>query len=181
MTYTTTQTKKTTILGLLIILVLSPIAILLYFYKPDSVESLTLAIQVPSFIVSTLNGTTFSLNDKGKKHVLIFFTAECSSCRAELSNLDFLQSQFKSRIDFFAISLSSSAVTKSLVTSEKYSFPVFQAVRNSLLDSMNIGAPTMFFVDEQRFLRHRYTGDRTLEKDKRLIQEFIDEAFIQKK
>ena len=180
MSYTSTE-SKIIILGLLIVLVSSPIALLWYFYKPDSIESFPLSMRVPSFIVSTVNGTTFSLSSSGKKQVLILFTAECSSCRAELANLNCLYAHFKSQIDFFALSLSNSDITKLLLTSEKYSFPVFQAERNASIDSMIINPPTMLFVDEQRILRHRYSGDRTLEKDKRLIQEFSNELFIQKK
>ena len=180
MAFTSTE-RKIIILGLLIILVMSPIALIWYFHKSDSFESPSLSMQVPSIIVSTVNGTIFSLTSSGKKQILIFFTAECSSCRAELANLNFLYARFKSQIDFFALSLSNSDITKSLLTSEKYSFPVFQVARSASVDSLKISPPTMFFIDEHRILRHRYSGDRTLEKDKRLMQEFSNEIFIQKK
>lgn len=180
MTLLTIQ-RKILVLGLLITLVSSPIVLIWYFENHNSDEPQLIGMRVPSFIVSTLSGTTFSFDSRGKKHIFVFFTAECSECRNELSNLDLLYGQFKSQIDFFAISLSNSKETKLLLSSEKYSFPVFQGERNALVDSMKIiGTPTIFFADEQQILRRRYVGDRPIGKDRKLLQEFSNESFIHK-
>jgi peroxiredoxin len=176
----TTQ-NKLMILGLLVILVSSPIALSWFFYKQSPTDSFPLGTQLPSLTVSTLNGTRFSLNYQGKKHILIFFTSECLSCRSELSNLDLLYTQFKSQVEFFAISLSKKEKTKILFSSEKYSFPFFLWKRTALKDSMKIvDIPTIFFIDEQRIIRHVYVGDRTLKEDKTLIRKFCKESFKQK-
>jgi peroxiredoxin len=177
---TTTQ-YKIMILVLLIVLVSSPIVLSWHFYKQHSIESYLHGMQVPSIVVSTMNGTTFSLTYRGKKYVLVFFAAECSSCRGELSNLELLYKQFKPQIDIFAISLSKLEKTKTLISSKNYSFPVFQWKGMALKDSMKIvDVPTTLFVDEQRIIRHGYVGDRTIKDDKRLIQDFIEESFQQK-
>jgi peroxiredoxin len=174
-----TLQNKIMIMGLLVFLVSSPIILSWYFYKKDSIESLPIGTQVPSLIVSTMNGTTFSLNYRGKKHILVFFTAECLSCREELTNLDLLYSQFRPQIDIFAISLSKLERTKVLLLSRKFSFPVFHWKRTTIKDSMNIvNVPTMFFIDEHRIMRHVFVGDRTLKEDKTLIQNFCGESFI---
>ena len=170
------------ILGLLVVLVSSPIALTWYINKHSPNDSFPLGRQLPSLAVTTVNGTTFSFNYQGKKHIIIFFTAECSRCQDELSNLKILYAQYKSKIDFFAISLSKLEKTKMLLSSQNLPFPLFQWKRTALQDSMKIvDIPTMFFIDEQRIVRNEYIGDRTLKEDKTLIQNFCEESFIQTK
>ena len=176
----TTQ-NKIMILGLLLVLVSSPMALTWYINKHSHHDSFPLGMQLPSLIVSTVNGITFSFNYQGKKHIVIFFTAECSSCQDELSNLKILYTQYKSKIDFFAISLSRLEITKMFLSSQNFPFPVFQWKRTALQDSMKIvDVPTMFFLDEQRIVRNEYMGNRTLKEDKALIQKFCEESVIQK-
>jgi peroxiredoxin len=171
--------KKIAALSLLIVLVSSPIILIWYSKKYNLEEPSLIGMRIPSITVSTLSEARFSFDYRGKKHIILFFSIECPKCRNELSNFDSLYSQFKSRIDFFAISLSNLEETKMLVSLEKFLFPIFQGESDTLLDTLKInGTPVIFFVDEQQILRHRYLGDRSLKKDKQLLQEFIDEIYI---
>jgi hypothetical protein len=98
-----------------------------------------------------------------------------------LSNLGLLYAQFKPQIDIFAISLSKREKTILLFSSKMLPFPVFQGERTILEDSIKIvEVPTMLFIDEQRILRHYYVGERTIEEDRKFIQEFCNESFAQK-
>jgi thiol-disulfide isomerase/thioredoxin len=174
--------NKIMILGLLVVLILSPIALTWYINKQSSHDSFPLGMKVHSFVVSTLNGTTFPLNYHGKKQLLIFFTAECSSCRSELLNLELLYTQYNSQVEFFAISLSKKEITMMLLSSQSFPFPVFLLNRTTLQDSMKIvNVPTIVYIDDHRIIRHVFVGERTLKEDKTLIQNFCGESFIQKK
>lgn len=173
--------KKIVTSGLLIFIIISPLALIWYFQKQDDGKSPFLGMHVPSIVVSTLNGTVFLLNYRGKKQILIYFTVECSHCRNELINLDLLYVEFKPQIDIFAISLSKLEKTMLLLSSRIVSFPVFQKERTSLEDSIKVvDVPTMLFIDEQRILRHIYVGERTIEEDRKLLYEFSNENFTQK-
>ena len=170
------------ILGLLVVLVSSPIALTWYIHKHTSHNSFPIGMKAPSFVVSTINGTTFSLGYNGKKQIIIFFTAECSSCRDELSNLNKLYEQYKTKVNFFAISMSQLENTKILMSSQKIPFSVFLWTRTASQDSLKISdVPTLLFVDEQRIIRNEYIGNRALTEDKTLIQSFCEEPFTQKR
>ena len=174
--------NKIMILGLLVVLILSPIALTWYINKQSSHDSFPLGMKVPSFVVSTLNGTSFPLNFHGKKQLLIFFTAECSSCRSELLNLELLYTQFNSHVEFFAISLSKKEITKMLFSSQSFPFPVFLLNRTTLQDSLKIvDFPTIVYTDEHRIMRYVFIGERTLKEDKTLIQNFCEKSFMQTK
>ena len=147
----TTQ-NKIMILGLLLVLASSPLALTWYINKHSHNDSFPLGMQLPSLIVSTV-----------------------------LSNLKILYTQYKSKIDFFAISLSRLEITNMFLSSQNFPFPVFQWKRTALQDSMKIvDVPTMFFLDEQRIVRNEYMGNRTLKEDKTLIQNFCEESVLQK-
>jgi peroxiredoxin len=170
------------ILGLLVVLVTSPLALTWYIHHHSSHHSFPPGMMVPSFVVSTINGTIFSLTCQGKKHIIIFFSADCSSCRDELSNVKILYPPYKSKIDFFAISLSTLEKTKMLVSSQNFPFPVFLWKRTAGQNSMTIvDVPTMLFIDEQRIIRNEYVGARTLTEDKTLIHEFCEDSFMPKR
>jgi peroxiredoxin len=176
-----TTHNKILIGGLLLVLVSCPFVLSWFFYRHYSHNSFPLGMQLPSLSVSTLNGTACFLSYRGKKQLLIYFSAECSSCRGELTNLELLYKQFKPQVEFFAISLSKKEITRKLVSSENYSFPVFLSNHRAVKDSMKIvNIPSLLFVDEQRIIRHGYAGDRTLREDKMLIQNFCEETFISK-
>jgi peroxiredoxin len=176
-----TLQNKLLIVTLLGILIVSPLVLSWYLMKWSSHEPLPPGMRIPSLVVSTLNGTKFLLNYQGKKHILIFFSTECARCRNALSDLDGVYVQFKSRMEFIALSLSTLERTKQLFEMKKYSFPLFQWCRSVIKDSLNVTeVPAVVFVDEQRIVRHGYTGDKQIGEVRTLLQKFAGGSFSRK-
>jgi peroxiredoxin len=162
----------------LAVLISSPLLLVRIIQSRYGKEHPLIGTRVPSIIVSTRSGTTFSLTYRGNKYILIFFSVECPHCMNELSNFDLIYNQFKQKINVFAVSLSKPNKTKALLTSRTYPFPVFQAEESTYKDSIKIfDLPTILYIDEQQILRHYYIGDRNIAEERMLLTEFSNESF----
>lgn len=61
--------------------------------------------QVPSFVVSISDGTTFNSSQIGRKPVcIVFFNTSCSDCRKELPIVQQIYEEFSESIQFVCIS-----------------------------------------------------------------------------
>jgi peroxiredoxin len=163
------------------VLISSPLVLIRILQSHSDKEYPLVGMRVSTFVVSTISGTTFSLTYCDKKNVLIFFSVECFHCINELSNFELLYNQYKQTINILAISISKPNKTKAFLTSKTYPFPVFQAEESTSQDSMKIfNVPTILYIDEQKILRHYYTGERNIAEERILLRHFSNEGFTEK-
>jgi hypothetical protein len=159
-----------------------PLVLVWYTQEHDkNNHSILLGMRLPLLSLSTVSGTPFSFRYPGKKHILLFFTVECAHCLNEVSHYQFLYPTFKSEVHIIAVSLSNSMKTASFLSSNNTSFPTFLGQRIILDDSLQItDVPMLLYIDEQQIIRHTYSGERSLEEDRKLLSEFTQENSIKK-
>jgi hypothetical protein len=159
-----------------------PLMLVWYTQEHDkNNHSNLLGMRMPILSLSTVSGTPFSFRIPGKKQIILFFTVECAQCLNELSNYQLLYPTFKSEIHFIAVSLSNPVKTASYFSSVNSSFPIFLCQRKLLADSLQItDIPSLLFIDEQQRIIHFFSGDRLLEEDRKLLDEFIQDKSIKK-
>ena len=161
------------LLGLLVL----PISAVWFFQSKFTDTSPTPGTRIPSFILSTKDGSTVALDDFiGNRALVFFFTVECSHCRKEYSNLVSLHPHYAKDLRFFFVSLSEIAETRVFLGVDESTRPVFYY--NSRLSGNTVDisvVPALYLVDEGLILRNKYVGERSLERDRQIIEEFVND------
>lgn len=145
----------------LLFIILVPISIYLYVQHRWIVNSLPLGSQIPSVVVTTLNG-----EDKNtetlitKKTVLVFFSTTCQHCKSELRILDSLHQEFKNSFDIIAFSANSQKETEQFVNEFDIPFPIFLDKKNDAKFQFRvILVPALFFISQQKRLLKYTAGE----------------------
>jgi peroxiredoxin len=177
----TVKQKKIFVLALLVALISSPLLLVRMVQSRHNENHPILGMHIPTLTVSTIKGTTFTLTQRGKKNILLFFSVECPHCINELLIFDSLYKQFGHTINIIAISMSNPNKTDALLASMAYPFPIFQSADSALQDSLKIfELPAILYTDEQQILRHFYFGERTMTEERMLLLKFAEERFADK-
>lgn len=163
--------KKRALITLLFILA-TPAALLVFLYSALSTKLLPVGITVPPLVLRT--GENVLAKFEGKKSTVLFFTVECPHCKNQLASFHALASEFSSRVNFIAVSLSKSEKTTGFLADNTFPFPIVQGNKNVLEDSWSIpGVPALFLIDENGILKYRRLGETKLEEDRKLLQRFV--------
>jgi peroxiredoxin len=167
--------RRTSALIALAVLLFLPLSLLLYLHSVVNVEPLPVGEPIPSLQLSTLQRTPVLLKTyEGKKLVLLFFTAECSHCQRELSNLEYLYEKYKEKLQVLSISHSDEEATRELISERRLSFPVLLDEKKETKQLFRMaGVPALFLVDERQILRYRRFGERSLAVDELLLNDFV--------
>ncbi|MGB2866867.1 MAG: TlpA disulfide reductase family protein [Bacteroidota bacterium] len=171
--------QKNLLAGVLLLgLVVLPISAVWILHGEFTNRSPAPGTRIPSLILSTRDGSTFALGDFiGKRGLIFFFTVECSHCRKEFSNLTSLYPQYAKDLRFFFVSLSEVADTRVFLGINESTRPVFYYNSRNAGNAIDLSlVPTLYLVDEGLILRSKYVGERSLEGDKQIIEEFIHDS-----
>ena len=132
----------------------------------------------PPLFLSTKDGSTFRLDEFiGTRGLIFFFTVECSHCQKEFSNLNSLYPLYAKDVRFFFVSLSEVAETRVFLGHGESTRPVFYYNTGLTGNTMKINVvPTLYLIDKGLILRYKHVGERTLEADRQIIEEFIHDS-----
>ncbi len=146
-----------------------------------SQSSVKVGSPAPLFTSTSLDGTTFDLNElHGNVVVITFWSTKCLICQQELPKLNVVSDQYSSRkVVFLALSMENEDKISVFLQRNPFKFQVmpnsFGVVlqyadrdKNGYLD---MGFPSFFVIDQQGLVQYRSSGyDKTPELASRVSQ-----------
>ncbi|WP_057913816.1 TlpA family protein disulfide reductase [Peribacillus muralis] len=115
-------------------------------------------VKAPSFTLKSLDGSEYvSIGGKRKKPVVLNFWASwCDACSLEAVELRKLHEQYKDRIDFYGINVTTEEQPeniKAFVTENELTYPILLDEHKRAADLYELHSlPTMFLIDEEGYV-----------------------------
>jgi peroxiredoxin len=151
--------KRYTLISILTIL-LSVSAFSQFSLKPGT--------EAPAFSGTAMDGSTIDLNDlRGRVVVMTFWSTRCAICQHEIPKLNQVAQRYYSRdVVFLALSMENEEKISAFLRKNPFNF---QIVPNSFgvvlkyadrdkADSLDMGFPSFFLIDQNGVVRHRSSG-----------------------
>ncbi|WMX14186.1 MULTISPECIES: peroxiredoxin [unclassified Aureispira] len=126
----------------------------------DRKKNKYIGTKVPELVLKTLKGKTYNLADMGGKIVLLnFWFAACKPCITEISSLNELQEQYKSKnLVVLSVGTDKKEVAEKLVTEKNMRYPVV-ADRADIAKQMDVSTyPTSFLIDQKGVIQQVFIG-----------------------
>ncbi len=134
--------------------------------------SVKVGTAAPAFAGASLDGSPFELNDlRGRVVVMTFWSTRCAICHHERPKLNAMAERYDSnKVIFLALSMENEEKISRYLRNNLFKF---QIVPNSFgvvlkyadrdkADSLDMGFPSYFVIDQEGIVRHRSSGyDKT--------------------
>ena len=142
---------------------------------------LPLEVKIPPISLKDDQGRVISLTEGPPvKKLFLFFKPECSACRMELSNLQYISKRFpQEKIKIFSISEATEEETKRFLKTYTVNFPILMDPDKSLEKIFKFHrVPAFFLIDENNIIKYGRMGYRKLSFDEMVIREFLQSSKI---
>ena len=155
-----------------------PVILVIALQRITIEQPLTRGDPAPDLIVRVLSGESKPLTDLyGQPLAILFFSVDCPNCKKELRYVEELRETFSGRINFFLITMSDRARTKSLLDSLGITIPV--AVDEDGMARKAFGAitvPALFLINPQGTVHTSSLGERSPRTRREQLESFLQET-----
>lgn len=132
--------------------------------------------RIKPFMMTLADGRKFDFDStRAQKLLLFFYSRSCPHCRIEINNINSLSRIYSTRLDVVGVCIDS---TPGVVDQRDMTAPSFAVVfENGIELAQNfrvIGVPSAYYIDEQRVLRSRSSGEKSFHSDSLEIERFVD-------
>ena len=135
----------------------------------------------PDFKVLDERGQSVSLSDyQGKPVIVNFWATWCPPCRSEMPAFDNAYKEYKRKIRFMMVNLTTWEETQSVSTVKDflldngYDFPAYFDTKGDAVKKYDVGSiPTTLFVDKNGDLVYKHTGMMSEAQLNDYIEEYL--------
>lgn len=177
-----TQTKKKSLLGLILLaVIIVPTVLAVRLYRNLPSEPLAVGAALPHFEVEAISGAG-PLAQQGRR-VLLFFSPSCPHCETTIAQLDQLRARHPEwfsgdqALKWAFISAADKDETAAFASTT--SWPVYyDANRTAMRSVRGVTLPYMVLVNEKGVVEHRHNGAREIAYHEALLVEFYQTGHI---
>ena len=130
--------------------------------------SLRIGAQAPPFSASSVDGTTYDLNDlRGSVVVMTFWSTKCEICRYEFPKVNQIVDKYSGRkVVFLALAMESEEKIAAYTQRNRLASPilpnsfgiVLQYADRTRDDRLDMGFPSFFVIDKDGLVQYRGSG-----------------------
>lgn len=134
--------------------------------------------QVPSFVVSISDGTTFNSSQIGRKPVcIVFFNTSCSDCRKELPIVQQIYEEFSDSIQFVCISRAEDKKSiQAFWTQNKLTLPYSAQTDRKIYNLFALSSiPRLYIIDSLGTIKNAYTTNVSEKELRRALEQLIQQ------
>lgn len=134
--------------------------------------------QVPSFVVSISDGTTFDSSQMGRKPVcIVFFNTSCSDCRKELPIVQQIYEEFSDTIQFVCISRAEDRKSiQAFWTQNKLTLPYSVQTDRKIYNLFALSSiPRLYIIDSLGTIKNAYTTNVSEKELRKALEQLIQQ------
>lgn len=134
--------------------------------------------QVPSFVVSISDGTTFNSSQIGSKPVcIVFFNTSCSDCRKELPIVQQIYEEFSDSIQFVCISRAEDRKSiQAFWTQNKLTLPYSAQTDRKIYNLFALSSiPRLYIIDSLGTIKNAYTTKVSEKELRKALEQLIQQ------
>lgn len=134
--------------------------------------------QVPSFVVSINDGTTFNSSQIGRKPVcIVFFNTSCSDCRKELPIVQQIYEEFSESIQFVCISRAEDRKSiQAFWTQKKLTLPYSAQTDRKIYNLFALSSiPRLYIIDSLGTIKNAYTTKVSEKELRKALEQLIQQ------
>lgn len=134
--------------------------------------------QVPSFVVSISDGTTFNSSQIGRKPVcIVFFNTSCSDCRKELPVVQQIYEEFSESIQFVCISRAEDRKNiQAFWTQKKLTLPYSAQTDRKIYNLFALSSiPRLYIIDSLGTIKNAYTTKVSEKELRKALEQLIQQ------
>lgn len=134
--------------------------------------------QVPSFVISISDGTTFNSSQMGRKPVcIVFFNTSCSDCRKELPIVQQIYEEFSDSIQFVCISRAEDKKSiQSFWTQNKLTLPYSAQTDRKIYNLFALSSiPRLYIIDTLGTIKNAYTTNVSEKELRKALKQLIQQ------
>lgn len=134
--------------------------------------------QVPSFVVSISDGTTFNSSQMGRKPVcIVFFNTSCSDCRKELPIVQQIYEEFSDSIQFVCISCAEDRKSiQAFWTQKRLTLPYSAQTDRKIYNLFALSSiPRLYIIDSLGTIKNAYTTNVSEKELRRALEQLIQQ------
>lgn len=134
--------------------------------------------QVPSFVVSINDGTTFNSSQMGRKPVcIVFFNTSCSDCRKELPIVQQIYEEFSESIQFVCISRAEDRKSiQAFWTQNKLTLPYSAQTDMKIYNLFALSSiPRLYIIDSLGTIKNAYTTKVSEKELRKALEQLIQQ------
>lgn len=134
--------------------------------------------QVPSFVVSISDGTTFNSSQIGSKPVcIVFFNTSCSDCRKELPIVQQIYEEFSESIQFVCISRAEDRKSiQAFWTQNKLTLPYSAQTDRKIYNLFALSSiPRLYIIDTLGTIKNAYTTKVSEKELRKALEQLIQQ------
>lgn len=134
--------------------------------------------QVPSFVVSINDGTTFNSNQMGRKPAcIVFFNTSCSDCRKELPIVQQIYEEFSDSIQFVCISRAEDRKNiQAFWTQKRLTLPYSAQTDRKIYNLFALSSiPRLYIIDSLGTIKNAYTTKVSEKELRKALEQLIQQ------
>lgn len=134
--------------------------------------------QVPSFVVSINDGTTFNSSQMGRKPVcIVFFNTSCSDCRKELPIVQQIYEEFSDSIQFVCISRAEDRKSiQAFWTQKRLTLPYSAQTDRKIYNLFALSSiPRLYIIDSLGTIKNAYTTNVSEKELRKALEQLIQQ------
>lgn len=134
--------------------------------------------QVPSFVVSISDGTTFNSSQLGRKPVcIVFFNTSCSDCRKELPIVQQIYEEFSDSIQFVCISRAEDRKSiQAFWTQNKLTLPYSAQTDRKIYNLFALSSiPRLYIIDTLGTIKNAYITNVSEKELRKALEQLIQQ------
>lgn len=134
--------------------------------------------QVPSFVVSINDGTTFNSSQMGRKPVcIVFFNTSCSDCREELPIVQQIYEEFSDSIQFVCISRAEDKKSiQAFWTQKRLTLPYSAQTDMKIYNLFALSSiPRLYIIDSLGTIKNAYTTKVSEKELRKALEQLIQQ------
>ncbi|HTX20132.1 MAG TPA: TlpA disulfide reductase family protein [Bacteroidota bacterium] len=160
-------------LAALLTLCVAAVALTICVERGRKIDPLPVGAKVVPFAARTADGQTY--RSEGKKKILVlFYSAACPHCRAEVAQIDSLSTVYPESIQPLGVLLGPANRQDVPWKADGPSFPVVREGGEEIAEMFGVvEVPTYFCVDDSGTIIGRSVGLHSIEWDANIVRDFV--------